>query len=48
MRMRKTFIFININIEATMYMTAIIPENFIEIGQKLSALQQFRPLPLSD
>ena len=39
--MRKTLIFINFGIPATIQLTAVIPENFIGIGQKLEELMPF-------
>ena len=42
LRMRKTLIFINFDIPATIQLTAVIPENFIGIGQKLEELMPFK------
>ena len=40
--MRKALIFIIFDIPATIQLTAVIPEKFIEIGQKLEELMPFK------
>ena len=40
--MRKDMIFIILDIPATIQLTAVIPESFIGIGQKLEELMQFK------